>query len=212
MIRVKPASEPPTFDETVRKPGLLAISEMVGEIPDPPRTHGKPVEYRAASRAAIKPGKFPPYWRLALDDLMEKYHQTCAYSCFRIHEVTGASSVDHMAPKSTRWDQVYEWTNYRLASAWLNSLKRDFGDVLDPFDIQDGWFQLELVGFQIYPNRTLTVLQQNDILRTIDPTRLDLNNPIICKRREADAESYWAKELKLCISPRSSAKMVAKGL
>ncbi len=188
MIRVEPAPEPSTFDETVRQPGLRAIAEMVGESPDPPRQHGKPIEYRAASRAVIKPDKFPPYWRLVIKDMMEEYHQICAYSCFRIHTETGAGSVDHMVPKSKCWDKVYEWKNYRLACSRLNSLKLDFGDVLDPFDIQDGWFQLELVGFQVNPNRKLSKPLQMSIQNTIN--RLHLNDPIPCRQREDAAEEY----------------------
>ncbi len=48
-----------------------------------------------------------PYWTEAIDDLMRAYDEVCAYSCFRIHPVTGAASVDHMAPKSCAWDRVY---------------------------------------------------------------------------------------------------------
>lgn len=188
MIRVELADEPATFDDTVRRPGLLAIAEMVGECPNPLRQHGKPIKYRAASRAAIKPDKFPPYWRLALKDMMEKYHQICAYSCFRIHTVTGAGSVDHMVPKSRSWENVYEWKNYRLACSRLNSLKLDFGDVLDPFDIRDGWFQLELVGFQVNPDRKLSKPLQMSIQNTIN--RLHLNDPIPCRQREDAAEEY----------------------
>ncbi len=188
MIRVELADEPATFDDKVRKPGLLAIAEMVGEIPHSPRKHGRALERCAASRAAIKPDKYPPHWRLALEDMMEAYHQICAYSCFRIHAVTGAESVDHMVPKSKSWDKVYEWTNYRLACTWLNSLKLDFGDALDPIDIQDGWFQLELVGFQVNPNRKLSKPLQKRIQNTIN--RLQLNAPIQCRQRETDAEEY----------------------
>ncbi len=188
MIRVELADEPATFDDTVRKPGLLAIAEMVGEIPNPPRTHGKPISYRAASRAAIKPDKFPPYWRLAIKDMMQEYHQICAYSCFRIHAETGAGSVDHMVPKSKSWDKVYEWKNYRLACSRLNSLKLDFGDVLDPADIQNGWFQLELVGFQVLPNKNLSKPLRMRIQDTIK--RLKLNEPNRCRERETDAEEY----------------------
>jgi hypothetical protein len=85
---------------------------------------------------------------------MAAYHQICAYSCFRIHPVTGAQSADHFAPKSQSWRKVYQWSNYRLCSGRLNARKNDYGDVLDPFEIQPGWFQLELLGFQVIPDPT----------------------------------------------------------
>ena len=80
-----------------------------------------------------------------------------------------------MVAKSKAWDRVYEWDNYRLACSRLNSRKNDFSDVLDPFDVQDDWFHLELVGFQVLPNDNIedqTIRQR--IQNTID--RLGLND------------------------------------
>ena len=51
-----------------------------------------------------------------------------------------------MVAKSMRWDQVYEWANYRLACSLMNARKDAIASVLDPFEIEDGWFALELVG------------------------------------------------------------------
>ena len=107
MIKVVPAPESATFDSKVRQPGL---------------------------RALARKGKIRPYWTRALDDLMAAYHEICAYSCFRIHPITGARSADHFAPKPKDRDNIYEWSNYRLVCSRLNSSKRDFGDVLDPFE------------------------------------------------------------------------------
>src|ERR1700722_1881380 len=101
MIRVVPAREPGTFDSKVRVPGLRAIAEMVGE--KPPRSGGKRFPTVAKRRKDIPAEKFPPYWTEALDDLMTAYNGICAYSCFRIHPVTGSRSVDHMVAKSRAW-------------------------------------------------------------------------------------------------------------
>ena len=98
LIRVTPAPEPATFQERVRAPGLRAIAEMVGERP--PRQSGRRFQKIADRREDIPADKFPPYWTEAIDDLMRLYNQICAYSCFRIHPVTGSRSVDHMAAKS----------------------------------------------------------------------------------------------------------------
>ena len=130
---------------------------------------------------------FPPYWGKALDDMMELYNHVCAYSCFRIHPVTGGRSVDHLAPKSQDWNRVYEWDNYRLASTMLNSRKNKFGDALDPFDVQNGWFVLELVGFQVLPAKGLDELIRTQVEDTID--RLSLDD--FRSSRERDAENYW---------------------
>lgn len=189
MIRVKPAPEPATFSENVRQPGLRAIAEMVGEVPEPPRKAGRKFQRIADSREEISPERFPAYWTAALDDLMTAYGRICAYSCFRIHPVTGSRSVDHMAPKSRAWDQVYEWRNYRLASSLLNARKRDFSDVLDPFLIGDDWFELELVGFQVKPAKQLDADIRARALATID--RLGLNDFEFRFSRERDVQCYW---------------------
>jgi hypothetical protein len=198
VIRVTPAAEPPSFNKKVREPGLRAVAEMVGERP--PRKGGRRFQKRAERREEVPADSFPPYWTKALDDLMERYGQICAYSCFRIHPVTGSRSVDHFAAKSHDWDKVYEWNNYRLASSLLNTRKNDFGDVLDPFEIVDGWFELELVGFQVIPADNLHLKVRDRVQETID--RLGLND--FRRARERDAENYWAREVSLRVLTEES--------
>jgi len=167
VIHVEPAAEPAEFDQKVRLKGLRAVAEMVGKASSPARKKGqKAFEQRTKSvkqadgsksqqlitrEEDLPSSEFPTYWTECLDSLMVAYDEICAYSCFRIHKVTGARSTDHFAPCSRAWDRVYEWKSYRLACSRLNARKRDFTDVLDPFEVQTGWFQLELVGFQVLP-------------------------------------------------------------
>lgn len=150
MIPVLAAAEPADFDARVRQPGLSAIGERVGE-PARVRRTGPRLERRASSRGELTSADFPPYWRNATDSLLAAYNRVCAYACLYIERLTGASSVDHWAPKSLRWDQVYEWTNYRLACSLMNSRKGDFGDVLDPFQIESEVFALDLVTLRAVP-------------------------------------------------------------
>ncbi len=126
MIRVTPAPEPESFDRTVRQPGLRALERLA--------------ESHAGSRDAVAPGELPTYWRNALEDLLQSYQRVCAYLCFYIPRGTGAPSTDHMIPKSTAWQHVYEWSNYRLACTLMNSRKGVSASVLDPFDVENGWF------------------------------------------------------------------------
>ena len=79
MIPVALADEPVTFDATVRQPGLRAMDELAGKLPA--RSAGRPFNQVADSKEAIPPGRFPPYWRSAIDDLLQKYHRICAYLC-----------------------------------------------------------------------------------------------------------------------------------
>ncbi len=193
MSHVDPAPKPPDFDHKVREPGLRAIAELIGEVPEFPRAAGHPFTKVAEHRQDIPSGKLPTYWTKALDDLMRAYKSICAYSCFRIHPVTGSRSVDHMAPRSRRWDQVYEWTNYRLASSLLNARKRDFTDVIDPFEVQNGWFEMEFVGFQVKPAAGLDAGTARLVEGTI--SRLGLNDRSFWTSRERDAELYWSEAI-----------------
>lgn len=148
MIPVQLQPEPISFDDSVRQMGLSAIDEMVGRPPRRPRSGT--ARSKIADREEDIPAKeFHPYWRHALDDLLVSYQRRCAFLALYIPHATGFASVDHMLPKSKRWDQVYEWANYRLCAGSLNGMKSDMTGIIDPFDCQPGWFALEFVGFQV---------------------------------------------------------------
>lgn len=213
MIPVAPAPEPARFDVEVRQRGVLALHERIGALPPSPRTAGKACE-RAKSKSGglidrfedLEPRHLPDYWTAALDDLYAAYHQICAYCCFRIHPITGARSVDHMDAKSlpgegsaadedphmvamsTVWDHVYEWHNYRLASGRLNARKSDYQDVIDPFEVGAGWFEMEFVGFQLKPGREVDVPTKARMEATIE--RLGLNSKTMRGARESDYRDY----------------------
>ncbi len=206
MIPVIVAEEPDTFDRVVRQRGLLAIAELSGRRPQTKRRAGRPFKQVAARARDIPSEAFPPYWTDCLDDLMTCYDQICAYSCFRIHRVTGARSADHFAAKSRDWKRVYEWLNYRLCCSRLNARKNAFSSVLDPFEIKPGWFQLELVGFQVHPDRKLPAKLQAQIQHTID--LLGLND--FRADRTKDAELYWSHDVSLKILRRESPFVAAE--
>ena len=193
MIPVTPAPEPAAFDGKVRQSGLRAIAELAGEQPTPPRTAGRPYPRVAASRDEIPADKFPPYWREMLDDLMRSYHRICAYLCLYIPRGTGAPSVDHAVAKSRRWDQIYEWSNYRLACSLMNARKGSAACVLDPFEIGEGWFALELVEFQVLPGDGLPDELTSAVENTIE--RLRLSDHICCSARAEYAEDYWSEKI-----------------
>ena len=121
--------------------------------------------------------------------MLESYDRICSYLCLYIPHGTGAPSVDHMIAKSIRWDQVYEWRNYRLACSLMNARKGAVAGVLDPFDIEDGWFALELYEFQVLPGEALSP----DVATRVDVTidRLRLNDLECCKARSKFTEEYW---------------------
>ena len=76
-----------------------------------------------------------------------------------------------MVAKSRRWDRVYEWSNYRLACSLMNA-RKGVASVLDPFEIEEGWFALELVDFQVVPGEGLSADVVGAVSETIERLRL----------------------------------------
>lgn len=149
MIRVAPQPEPAAFDANVRIPGRAALTKGLDPL--------------------------PPYWRdQMLVALHTAYGGICAYLCTYIPRGTGARSTDHYVAKSRDRSLAYEWLNYRLACSLMNSRKAAFDDILDPFEIEDGWFVLELSGLQVLPNPDLSADLRRKVQATID--QLDLND------------------------------------
>lgn len=198
MIPVAPAPEPAGFDARVRQKGLDAIAELVGETPSHPRP-GRKRKKIANCRAEIPPEAFPPFWRDALPEMLESYHRICAYLALYIEHVTGSPSVDHVVPKSNAWDQVYEWSNYRLACALINSKKNDLSLALDPFTLRGGLFALELVEFQVMAGSAVGGLRAEveDSIRV-----LGLNLPECCAARREYVVSYEEGDIGLAYLER----------
>lgn len=173
MIRVAPAQEPDSFDARVRQPGREVLEKF--------------------AVGGIRLSDFPTYWRRAIPDLMERYHQICAYSCLRIDPVTGARTVDHFVPRSASPRLAYEWSNFRLACMQMNTRKGTAVDILDPFHLEDGWFALELVAFQVVPGGDLSDTTTGRVAHTIE--RLGLNVQSLCDVRAEYASDYWQGHL-----------------
>jgi hypothetical protein len=194
VIPVALAPEPADFDSKARQRGLDAIAELVGEKPSHRRSGPKRAPV-AGRRDAVPLDAFPPYWRDVLPEMRKAYGGLCAYLAMYIEPATGAPSVDHVVPRASSWQRVYEWSNYRLAAARINSKKRDLELVLDPFAIRPGLFALELVSFQVVPGPGVQRAGADAVGATID--LLGLNHFECCKQRGEYIESYEAGEIML---------------
>jgi len=177
MIHVEPQPEPARFDVQVRSKGKAFLAKK-----------------GIAPGAVVPVGfKFEPYWRDCLDDLHRAYGGICAYLCIYFERGTGAGTVDHFVAKSTdRAELAYEWGNYRLACAAMNSRKHRFDDVLDPFAVRDGMFRIELVSGAIYPDRGLPPAERDQVQKTIN--RLGLDDPLYREMRARHYQGYCLKE------------------
>jgi hypothetical protein len=187
VIPVRQADEPTSFEAKVRRPGLDAIAELVGEPSSRPRP-GPKRKAIAMSRDQIPAGKFPELWREALPDLREAYGNLCAYLALYIHHATGSATVDHFVPKTQDWRLVYEWSNYRLCSSLINASKRDRAIALDPCSIDARLFALELTDYQVVPGPAARGPMTAVVTTTI--TDLGLNQRECRKAREAYVEDY----------------------
>ncbi len=167
MIHVQMQREPPDFDTKVRQPGKRALLELAGGLPAVKRPGPK-------RKPSGRPEDLPPYWRACLAELHRSYRGICAYVCIYIPKVVGSAGVDHMVPKSADPKLAYEWSNYRLACGMMNGKKGIFEDVLDPFEIETGWFALELAGCSIHPAPGLGKRRHRAVKRTIERVGLDL--------------------------------------
>ncbi len=189
MIPVAAAPEPMSFDSEVRRPGLDAISELVGKAPRTPR-RGQRRTAVATRRDKIPSEAFPPLWRKALPEMRRSYGDLCAYLALYIEHATGSPSVDHVVPKSKDWKLVYEWRNYRLAASIVNARKNDLELVLDPFEIKAGLFALEFTAFQVVVGPAARGLRAKEVVATIDT--LGLNRRECCAARQAYVDDYLA--------------------
>lgn len=117
--------EPEDFDAKCRQKGLAWLQRN----PQGTRKQKRPTDYWSPFRPV----------------LADRFANLCAYGA--MHEPVG--TVDHFQPIKADETLAYEWRNYRYASGWLNSSKSKCAAVLDPFDVQPGWFEVLLPSLQL---------------------------------------------------------------
>lgn len=67
--------------------------------------------------------------------------------------------TEHYVPVATlketgQDDRAYDWDNLRYADGWINQ-KKLTAKVLDPFDVEDGWFEINLPSMQLLPTNNI---------------------------------------------------------
>lgn len=177
MIPVSAQPEPAAFDAEVRKKGLAHLNKK-----------GFPLDQPLPPKADIE-----PYWRACLTDLHQAYSGVCAYLGVFFERVMGGGSVDHFIAKSASAGLAYEWVNYRLACSTMNSRKREYSDVLDPFFLAPDLFRLQLSTGHIYPSPALNAAPMRLVEETIE--RLGLDDPQCRELRARWYQDYLEHKL-----------------
>lgn len=123
MIHVLPVPEPKDFDEKARVPGRKWLENN----PEAKR----PKDHWTAFK-----------WVLA-----QGFQNRCAY-CAMLDLV---GTVDHFVSWHEDRSQAYAWENYRYCSQWINASKgkTPADKLLDPYQVQDGWFEILLPSLQL---------------------------------------------------------------
>lgn len=96
---------------------------------------------------ATSRGRPPGHWLRVRAELAEAFGHRCGYSA--MYEPVG--TVDHyLSIEGGARHLAYDWSNYRYAAGWVNSSKGTLDDqVLDPFEVGQGWFELLLPSLQV---------------------------------------------------------------
>jgi hypothetical protein len=122
MIRVRPAAEPHGFDRACRQRGSAWLADHPG---------------------TARP---KPFWREFVGDLAEGFKHRCGYSAVMIQNGT----VDHFLSWKRNPNLAYEWSNFRYVDGRINAKKHlADGEVLDPFEVDDDWFEIILPSLQL---------------------------------------------------------------
>jgi len=157
VIRVRPGTPPRGFDAECRRPGNTWL---------------------AANRSARRPKAF---WLKFVEDLARAFEQRCGYSAIIIQNGT----VDHFQSWKNNRNLAYEWSNYRYADGRINARKQNVDDaVLDPFEVQDDWFEIILPSLQLRMTDKVPSSMRDRAAYTIKRLGLDHDERIVTYRAQ----------------------------
>jgi hypothetical protein len=165
VIGVAIVPEPPEFAERARKPGNAWLAANPGAA--------RPRDYWSPFRAALAEG----------------FAQRCGYTA--MFEPVG--TVDHFVSYREDPTRAYEWPNYRFASQWINSSKRD-GEMLDPYLVGEGWFEILLPSLQLVMTDQVPLEHRAVAERTLRKIGRD---PRLMKQRRHWYQTYLDGNLSL---------------
>jgi hypothetical protein len=163
MIHVDKCPEPADFDVKVRRPGLSFLA--------------------TCSNPKTKDWRSNNYWKKANSDLYSSYGGVCAYTGEWFSLTTSSVSVDHFLPKSSAPHLAFEWDNYRLTTQKANNNKANY-IIIDPFNVQPGWFALEIPSCLIVAGDNLASEIYAQVEFAIDKLKLNSDEEYVERRYE----------------------------
>lgn len=167
MKRFEPSEEPTDFNKKTRQPGNKWLEN-----------HPKAKRPR-------------DYWTQFKPELAAVFGELCAYGI--MYEPIG--TVDHFLSFRNYPELAYEWNNYRYLSQSLNSSKQMADEkVLDPFEVQDDWFELSLPDLQLHLTDKVPVELREKAQFTLERLQL-INGTNIMRQREIWFNLYTSKEI-----------------
>ncbi|MCC6562464.1 MAG: hypothetical protein IT478_13985 [Xanthomonadales bacterium] len=157
MIRAPRIPEPTNFDVRVRRPGK---------------------KWLVANPTAKRPRAL---WAPYTPTLQAGYGGLCGYAA--MVDFTGGT-IDHFLGIKNHRKLAYEWSNYRFASATMNSRKRAQDDrVLDPEEVRAGWFEILLPSLQMRMTESVPARLRSKAAHTLDRLGLADGERVIRWRR-----------------------------
>lgn len=157
MMRFNPPSEPPEFDQKARQAGNNWLAKNLNNL--------RPRDY----------------WSPFKSNLADGFGNLCGYSV--MYEPVG--TVDHYLSCENYPNLAYEWSNYRFASAWINSSKRTLDDqVLDPFQVGEDWFEIILPSLQLVLTNKVPPAERQRAEFTLQRLRLRDDERVIRQRQQ----------------------------
>jgi hypothetical protein len=121
------------------------------------------------------------YWTEFKPELTDGFSNLCAYTVM----YTPNGTVDHYLSWKNYRHLAYEWTNYRFCAGWMNSSKSNADDtVIDPFHVQDGWFEIILPSLQLRITDQVPAQLSQKAEYTLNRLHLQDDERVIRQRRE----------------------------
>ena len=172
MMRFRRRAEPEMFDERCRRPGQAWLASHPGY--DRPRD----------------------YWSEFEPELRDVFGGLCAYCVMFVFK----AQIDHFIPvavlKQKQKDQLaYEWKNFRYGEGVLNGRKSKH-IVLDPFQVQDDWFELKLPSLQLVLTDKVPKAKKKTAELTMEKLGLQ-DDEVVVRYRSTWFEMYRKQELNL---------------